>query len=371
MKKRLSFTIATVVAAMAATISTASASQTEAATDTNLQPAWEEQLQNGMEIGQETDRRLKLVGYEYLGRIGSAQEAQELVDEIFADESYTVYTDIYYDGHRDYDFQTWGSLRKDYEYCGMAVRDQIRHVIATQPTDVIRLTWSHNGNTYTTKALASPDEGIIYDNVATYAVQDVYIVDEESTNGGERGFKKEVRSVNVIDLPVNLGLTGAFQTGMKYAWRHGYDSVIQFDADGQHRPDHLADLVRCQQETSADIVVGSRFVTEPKPRSLRMAGSNLISALIKLTCGVTLRDPTSGMRLWSRPMIEQFATRTDLSPEPDTLALLIRRKGAHVAECQVSMRERTAGESYLTLSKSVTYMANACVSILFAMWFRK
>lgn len=180
MKKRLSFTIATVVAAMAATISTASASQTEAATDTNLQPAWEEQLQNGMQIGQETDRRLKLVGYEYLGRIGSVQEAQELVDEIFADESYTVYTDIYADGHRDYDFQTWGSLRKDYEYCGMAVRDQIRHVIATQPTDVIRLTWSHNGNTYTTKALASPDEGIIYDNVATYAVQDVYIVDEEA-----------------------------------------------------------------------------------------------------------------------------------------------------------------------------------------------
>lgn len=215
MKKRLSFTIATVVAAMAATISTASASQTEAATDTNLQPAWEEQLQNGMEIGQETDRRLKLVGYEYLGRIGSAQEAQELVDEIFADESYTVYTDIYDDGHRDYDFQTWGSLRKDYEYCGMAVRDQIRHVIATQPTDVIRLTWSHNGHTYTTKALASPDEGIIYDNVATYAVQDVYIVDEESTNSGERGFKKEVRSVNVIDLPlweVNLAASSTFDT---------------------------------------------------------------------------------------------------------------------------------------------------------------
>lgn len=97
----------------------------------------------------------------------------------------------------------------------MAVRDQIRHVIATQPTDVIRLTWSHNGNTYTTKALASPDEGIIYDNVATYAVQDVYIVDEDSTNGGERGFKKEVRSVNVIDLPlweVNLAASSTFDT---------------------------------------------------------------------------------------------------------------------------------------------------------------
>lgn len=203
------------IALFAALMLTASASAADPATKAAPQPAWEEQLQNGMEIGQETDRRLKLVGYEYLGRIGSAQEAQELVDEIFADESYTVYTDIYADGHRDYDFQTWGSLRKDYEYCGMAVRDQIRHVIATQPTDVIRLTWSHNGNTYTTKALASPDEGIIYDNVATYAVQDVYIVDEESTNSGERGFKKEVRSVNVIDLPLweaDLAARSTFDT---------------------------------------------------------------------------------------------------------------------------------------------------------------
>lgn len=203
------------IALFAALTLTASTSAAAPAAKTTSRPAWEEQLHNGIKAGGQSGRTLKLVGYEYLGRIGSAQEAQELVDEIFADESYTVYTDIYADGHRDYDFQTWGSLRKDYEYCGMAVRDQIRHVIATQPTDVIRLTWSHNGNTYTTKALASPDEGIIYDNVATYAVQDVYIVDEESTNGGERGFKKEVRSVNVIDLPlweVNLAASSTFDT---------------------------------------------------------------------------------------------------------------------------------------------------------------
>lgn len=216
MKKRFSIIIAAVAAAMtAATISTASASAAAPAAKAAPQPAWEEQLQNGVEVGKETDRTLKLVGYEYLGRIGSAQEAQALVDEIFADDSYTVYTDTYADGHRDYDFRTWGSLRTDYEYCGMAVRDQIRHVIATQPTDVIRLTWSHNGHTYTTKALASPDDGIIYDNVATYAVHDVYIVDEDSANDGMRGFKKEVRSVNVIGLPlweVNLAASSTFDT---------------------------------------------------------------------------------------------------------------------------------------------------------------
>lgn len=175
---------------------------------------------------------------------------------------------------------------------------------------------------------------------------------------------------HVIDQPVNLGLTGGFQTGMKYAWRHGYDNVIQFDADGQHRPEHLADLVEFQRSTGSDIVIGSRFVTKSKPHSLRMAGSNLISCIIRLTCGVTIKDPTSGMRLYNRRMIEQFATRTDLAPEPDTLAFLIKKKNATVGECQVEMRERMAGESYLTLSKSVSYMANACVSILFAMWFK-
>lgn len=218
MKKRFSFIIATVVAAMtAATIPTASASAAAPAAKAAPQPAWEEQLQNGVEMGKETDRTLKLVGYEYLGRIGSAQEAQALVDEIFADGSYTVYTDTYADGHRGYDLRTWGSLRKDYEYCGMTVRDRLYDIIVMHPTDVIRLTWSHNGHTYTTKALASPDDGLIYDNVATYAVHDVYIVDRNDNNGGKREFGKEARSVNVIGLPL---------------WEVNLHANSTFDADG-------------------------------------------------------------------------------------------------------------------------------------------
>ena len=68
--------------------------------------------------------------------------------------------------------------------------------------------------------------------------------------------------------------------------------------------------------THADIVIGSRFVTERKPTSLRMLGSNLIAAFIRLTTGATIKDPTSGMRLYNRSVIEQFATRGDLTPEP-------------------------------------------------------
>ena len=174
---------------------------------------------------------------------------------------------------------------------------------------------------------------------------------------------------NYVSHPTNLGLTGGVQTGMKYALRHGYDMAIQFDADGQHDPAYIADLVADMESSNADIVIGSRFVTEGKPRSLRMLGSNLISGMVKLTTGKRIMDPTSGMRLYNARAIRLFATENWLSPEPDTLACLVR-KGFKVDEVQVSMRERSAGESYLNLSRSISYMANTCMSILFSQWFR-
>lgn len=176
---------------------------------------------------------------------------------------------------------------------------------------------------------------------------------------------------NMIDHPVNLGLKGAFQTGMKYARRHGFDRAMQFDADGQHVPAYIGELGRAMDESGADIVIGSRFVDVGRPRSLRMLGSRMISAAIRLATGARIEDPTSGMRLYGPRMIEEFARRPDLSPEPDTLAFLIRRRGARVSEVAVTMRERAAGESYLTASRSVSYMADALVSILFALWFRR
>lgn len=208
------------------------------------------------------------------------------------------------------------------------------------------------------------------DELITVAPDLDYLV----VNDGSRDRTRQIceqRGYNIVSHPVNLGLTGAFQTGMKYAHRNGYECAIQFDADGQHMPAYIGQLVDTMRDRGADIVIGSRFVTEGKPRSLRMLGSNMISAIIALTTGAKINDPTSGMRLYNRRMIEQFATRGDLSPEPDTLAFLIRKKDAHVEEVQVSMRERTAGESYLTLSKSITYMATAFTSILFAQWFRR
>lgn len=175
--------------------------------------------------------------------------------------------------------------------------------------------------------------------------------------------------LHLLDLPVNLGLSGAVQAGMKYAYRHGYDAAVQFDADGQHCPEYLPKMLeKCEE--GYDIVIGSRFVDEKKPRSMRMFGSALIAFAIRLTTGVWLGDPTSGMRMYSRRVICQFASRLNIEPEPDTIAYLIQ-SGAKTVEIQVQMRERQAGESYLNPIRSAMYMLQMGVSIVLFQRFRQ
>ena len=172
-----------------------------------------------------------------------------------------------------------------------------------------------------------------------------------------------------LDLPVNLGLAGAFQAGMKYAYRHGYECVIQFDADGQHLPEYIPLLERAVAEN--DIVIGSRFVGERKPLSMRMIGSNLIEGAIKVTTGKRIKDPTSGMRAFNSRMIKLMAKGLNYGPEPDTVSYLIKRADAKVVEVPVKMAERIAGESYLNIGNSVKYMLRMTISILFMQIIRK
>lgn len=173
----------------------------------------------------------------------------------------------------------------------------------------------------------------------------------------------------LLDLPVNLGLAGAFQAGIRYAYQHGYDAAIQFDGDGQHEPRYISKMIEVAEENSCDIVIGSRFCTEKKPHTLRMIGSSLITLAIRFTTGKRVTDPTSGMRLFGHNMLQQFSDNINYGPEPDTISYLLHN-GACVAEVQVQMHERIAGVSYLSMGRSIRYMLNMFVSILFVQFFR-
>lgn len=175
---------------------------------------------------------------------------------------------------------------------------------------------------------------------------------------------------NLLDLPVNLGLAGAFQAGMRYACEKGYEAVVQFDGDGQHDPRYIDQMVRLLENDECDLVIGSRFVTQKRPQSLRMAGNALIELLIRMTTGQRIADPTSGMRMYGPKVLRHFAMEMNYGPEPDTICFLMRN-GVRVKEVQVEMRERTAGVSYLNFTRSMVYMLHMCLSIMFIQWFRK
>lgn len=210
-------------------------------------------------------------------------------------------------------------------------------------------------------------ERVVTGLIKNYPQYDYVVVNDGSKDNTLKICKE--KNFNCIDLPVNLGLAGAFQAGMKYAYRMGYDYAIQFDADGQHRAEYIAPILERMKE-GYDIVIGSRFVTEKKPFSMRMLGSRLISFAIRLTTGKCIKDPTSGMRMFDRLTIKECAMNINYGPEPDTVSYLIKN-GAKVSEVQVEMDERMFGESYLNAINSIKYMLRMMMSIVFIQNFRK
>ena len=210
-------------------------------------------------------------------------------------------------------------------------------------------------------------ERVVDNLIENYPQYDYVVINDGSSDQTAKVCRK--RGYNLIDLPVNLGLSGAFQAGLKYAYLQGYERAIQFDGDGQHRPEYI-ERIENKIEEGYDVVIGSRFVDHKKPFSARMMGSYLISLARRLTTGKKIKDPTSGMRMFSQKLIKEFALNLNYGPEPDTISYLIKH-GAKVAEVQVEMDERLEGESYLNLYRSISYMLRMGISILLIQFFRK
>lgn len=174
----------------------------------------------------------------------------------------------------------------------------------------------------------------------------------------------EENGFNLLSLPVNYGLTSGIQLGMKYAKENNYDIAIQFDGDGQHNAKDTLKLVDEIEKNNVDVAIGSRFVSEKKPLTARMLGSRLLSATIRLITFKKITDPTSGMRAYNKKAIKMFCENASLTPEPDTIVYMIK-KGLNIKEVQVKMKEREFGESYLNTFKSMMYMINMMLSIIF------
>ena len=171
-----------------------------------------------------------------------------------------------------------------------------------------------------------------------------------------------------LNLPVNLGIGGAVQTGYRYAYYHGYDIAVQFDGDGQHSASHLEDRVTTLIDTESDMVIGSRFIEKEGFQSsgLRRIGIKYFTGLIKILTGKTITDPTSGMRMVNKKLLEKFTDEYPKDyPEPESVVTILSEK-YKVTEIPVVMNEREEGVSSISLKNSVYYMIKVSFAILIA-----
>ena len=144
----------------------------------------------------------------------------------------------------------------------------------------------------------------------------------------------------VLRHPINLGYGAALQTGYKYALRRGAALVAQMDADGQHDPADLPQLIAPVLRDEADLVIGSRFLGAGNYRMglIRNAGRALFRGIARLA-GLRVTDPTSGFQALGPRVLALYASELVFPSDfPDVDVLLsAHRRGIRIAERAVRM----------------------------------
>ncbi len=194
---------------------------------------------------------------------------------------------------------------------------------------------------------------------------DILVVNDGSTDGTSSAARGAGRAT-VLDLPVNLGIGGAVQTGFIYAARNGYDQALQFDADGQHLASEIPKILAVVAEGRADVAIGSRFLEKEssfKSTFMRRKGIFIFKVVNYLLIRQVVTDNTSGFRAYNRRAISFLAGRYPSDyPEPESVVLL-GKHGFKMAEVAVNMRSRTFGRSSIRGWRIIYYMIKVLLSI--------
>ncbi len=195
---------------------------------------------------------------------------------------------------------------------------------------------------------------------------DIAVINDGSTDNTSAIAR--IAGAIVIDLPTNLGIGGAMQTGYKFASENKYDIAIQVDADGQHAAAEIPKILNRLNQKDVEAVIGSRFVIE-NPKSfqstfLRRMGITFFSKLISSILKQRITDATSGFRAVTKKVIEQFAIDyPEDYPEPEAIVLL-HKLGFKIAEVPVTMSPRKASISSITRIQSIYYLVKVTLAIL-------
>jgi len=204
----------------------------------------------------------------------------------------------------------------------------------------------------------------IHDIIINASDFDYIIINDRSTDSTYEICKQN--GFNVVNLPLNLGIGGAVQTGYMYAYDNGYDITVQFDGDGQHDAKYLNKMAEYMMKNQCNMLIGSRFIEKEgfQSSSTRRLGIKFFSLLIKIFTGKRITDPTSGFRMCDKRVTRLFADNYPKDyPEPETTVRVLC-SGMKVEEVPVVMRERQGGISSISLKKSIYYMIKVTLAVI-------
>ena len=193
---------------------------------------------------------------------------------------------------------------------------------------------------------------------------DVIVINDGSSDATSQVAKG--LGVRVVDLPYNMGIGAAMQTGYIYAAVNGYDIAVQVDGDGQHPPDQIQKVISPVIEGKADIAIGSRFLGEGEyvPSLARSVGIKTFSLMLSLITGQKVTDPTSGFRAVNKDVIKFFARNyPEDYPEVEAVVLL-HKAGFRIMEAPVRMEARVWGKSSITYVRALYYMVKVSLAVL-------
>ena len=197
---------------------------------------------------------------------------------------------------------------------------------------------------------------------------DLLVINDASSDRTSE-LAKSTGKAMVIDLPVNLGIGGAVQTGLKYAGRKGYDCAVQFDADGQHKAEDLPMLANLVLTNECDIAIGSRFVGDhntEKSDWLRRLGIMIFEFFSLVLIRKRIRDHTSGFRAFNNATINFIMHRYPVDyPEPE-IVVLLSRNNFRIREVFTQMYSRQGGVSSIPYYRGPYYMFKVMISMFMA-----
>jgi hypothetical protein len=197
-------------------------------------------------------------------------------------------------------------------------------------------------------------------NEAGVGLAELLVVDDcshDRTAQIAEGIASEYPRLRVIRHPTNRGYGGALKTGFAQA---SGDLVGFLDADGTYPPEYFPQLCKKAME-GADLVVGSRMSgAASQMPATRRVGNLFFASLLSLLGRQRVTDSASGMRIFSRKILEQIYPLPDglnLTPVMSTRAL---HESLRVAEVPIPYSERV-GRSKLSVVRDGTVFLQSIV----------